>query len=68
MPHPNVFDAKVIYSKVEPDGACLMLSKSRSVQLFRVPMFAKALLEEFVDKDASLWQTICFEFSFRHIH
>ena len=54
----NVLDAKVVNGKIEPDRAVVVLPESGSVWLFEISVACKAFFEEFVGKDACLWETV----------
>jgi hypothetical protein len=54
----NVFDFKVVDSKIEPNGVRVMLPQAGSVGLFMVTMSCKSFLEELVGKNPGLREAI----------
>jgi hypothetical protein len=55
---PNTFDAKVVHAQVEPDGLLSVFSEARHVGMFEVSMACQTEFEEFVGKDATLWEVV----------
>jgi hypothetical protein len=54
----NVFDAEVVHAQVEPDGLRNMFPDARCVGLVEVSMACQTEFEEFVGKDAGLWEAV----------
>ncbi len=54
----NIFDAKVVHAKVEPDELRSMFPEARHVGLFKISVACQTELEKIIGKDAGLWEAV----------
>ena len=54
----NILYPEVIHAQVEPDGTGDVLPEAGRVRLLEISMAGEALAEEFVGKNAGLWEAV----------